>query len=62
VTRALADHGAVPFESEDLECCEDGVRGARDLARPIKVLDAQQPTAAMGACVKVAGDRRIERT
>jgi hypothetical protein len=61
LTRALADDGAVPFESEGLERREDGVSGARDLARPIKVLDAQQPAAAVGACIEVAGDRRVER-
>jgi hypothetical protein len=57
----LTNHSAVPFEAEAFEGPHDAVRGARDLAGPIEILDAQQPAAAARPRIEKAGGRRIER-
>ena len=46
------------------KCLEGGddVRGgSRDLARPIQILDAQQPAPAVGACIEIARHGGIQR-
>jgi hypothetical protein len=38
---ALIHQLAVPLKAECLECADDAGRGARNLARPIEILDSQ---------------------
>ncbi len=47
-------------KAEILQGAQDAGRGPRDFARPIQILDAQQPAAPMRARIEVTGHRRIE--
>ena len=58
---ALADDRPVPLESEGVERPKDRIGGAGYLARPVDVLDANEPCAALRARIEVAADRRQER-
>jgi hypothetical protein len=57
---ALADGLAVPFEAECLQRAQDAGRCSRDLARPVEVLDPQQPASAVRPRIQVARRRRIQ--
>ena len=55
----LMNHRSIPFEAKFLECAQDIFGRARSLPRPIEILHAQQPAAAMGAGIEITGCRRI---
>src|SRR5579863_2669163 len=58
---ALANGFAIPFHAEGMQSAQDAVGGARDLARPIEILDSYQPTSPVRPGVEEARRRGIER-
>jgi hypothetical protein len=56
---ALPSDLPIPLKAEPLERVQDSRRRSRNLSRPVEILDAQQPAAAMGARIQITGRRRI---
>jgi hypothetical protein len=58
----LIDHRTIPAHTVCLEAAQNRVRGARDGTRFIHIFDADKPPASGGACVKITGDGRDQRS
>jgi hypothetical protein len=58
---ALTDDFAVPLEAEGVQRGEDPPGGTGNFARPVEILQAQQPAAAVGAGVEKARGRGVQR-
>lgn len=54
----LAHHGAVPLKAKCFQGAQDAVGCARDLARAVQILHAQQPAAAACPRFQIAGGSR----
>ena len=50
----LPYHGAIPGKPEGFQRAQNGVGGAGHFAWWVQVFDAQQPLAALAACVQIA--------
>ena len=55
----LIEDFAVPFETEIFQGFEDAIRGARDLARLVQILDPKQPAPAVSTGIQEARSGRI---
>ena len=53
---ALNQDFSVPLEAESIQRAQDGIGGTRHRARPINVLDAHQPFAAMCPRIEITAD------
>ena len=53
---ALNQDFSVPLEAESVQRAQDGIGGTRHRARPINVLDAHQPFAAMCPRIEITAD------
>jgi len=56
----LTNHRTVPFEAECGERGTDAIRRTRDFARPVEILDSDDPPSAVRARIEIARDRRIQ--
>ena len=59
---ALNQDFSVPLEAESIQRAQDGIGGTRHRARPINVLDAHQPFAAMCPRIEITADGGDKRT
>jgi hypothetical protein len=56
----LANDLSVPFEAEQFERAQNAGGRSGNLPRPVQILNAQQPAAAMRARIQIAGYRRVK--